>query len=329
MVASKKILLMTLLIGLTLISLMAGFNFYETLFGLSTAIICSIVFESLRLGCLWGIALPGWSSKGVALPLYILVAGSCSFAAITQFHAEIIEQYAKERKPYEQETSRRIAEIKKAYAEQVNVKIADLEDRMNICNRKLASNPKYSYWNNRLDQLKDQHANAIAARDSFLLYIPVEKVDQWIAAQAANLGLDFQSISIGSQNSVSITTAIQELWGLSTIDAKKIVSVIIVTTTEAGIVMLSFVLAYGFVGAKSQQPHQSQPADIPIEITQELITKFSHDEINQFIQKCQTSIHKYGRLPYARELGKKQRLMRQYLIDQNMDLNELVKNDEQ
>ena len=108
MVAVKKILLMTLLIGLTLISLMAGFNFYQTLFGLSTAIICSIVFESLRLGCLWGIALPGWSSKGVALPLYVIVAGSCSFAAITQFHAEIIEQYARERKPYEQEITRRV-----------------------------------------------------------------------------------------------------------------------------------------------------------------------------------------------------------------------------
>lgn len=305
MVAVKKILLMTLLIGLTLISLMAGFNFYQTLFGLSTAIICSIVFESLRLGCLWGIALPGWSSKGVALPLYVIVAGSCSFAAITQFHAEIIEQYARERKPYEQEITRRIAEIKKAYAKQVNVKIADLENRINICDRKLALNPKSGYWNNRLDQLKDQYAIAIAVRDSFLLDIPVEKVDQWIDAQAANLGLDFQSFSIESQNSISITTAIQELWGLSTVDAKKIVSVIIVTTTEAGIVMLSIVLAHGFISVKSQQPHQSQHAEIPIEITQELITKFNHDEMNQFIQRCQTSIRENGRLPYARELGKK------------------------
>ena len=49
----RKYFLTIVVIGLIFISLLSGFDFYKSLFDLTTAILCCTIFEIIRLGCLW------------------------------------------------------------------------------------------------------------------------------------------------------------------------------------------------------------------------------------------------------------------------------------
>ena len=49
---SREYVLMTAVVGLSIISVSAGYDFYDTLFGKNTAILCCTIFEMIRLACL-------------------------------------------------------------------------------------------------------------------------------------------------------------------------------------------------------------------------------------------------------------------------------------
>lgn len=326
MTSYRKYVLFVFVIGLTLISLTAGFNFYRSLFGMTTAVLCCAVFETLRLGCLWSLIAQEWLARLVAIPIYVIVAFACSFAAVTNFHAEIIENHNKQMIPIEQEIARRIDLIKRAYATKVEDDLSQLKDKIDVCNRKLAWSPDSKYWQNRLDQLNKERDHIIAVRDSFLLVAPTDHRELWISSQAAKLGLEFEPLPTTLQNPKAVTMAIQELWGVAELEAKKIVSVIIIVTTECGIILLSL-LAKGTkersvaprkkVERKASGHHQALPS---------FQEKFDEDEIRKFIEKSKDTLKQHGRLPYARELSRKQRAIRKFIVESKngeSEVNEL------
>ena len=239
---TRKYFLLFSVIGLTFISLSAGFDFYLKLFGLEIALLCCVVFEILRLGCLWSIVFREWILKFVAIPLYLLVSSACIFAAITSFHAKIIENHTTITKPYDQEVSRRIETIKRTYAQQIGNDLVKLDDKIDVCNRKIAWNPNSKYWKNRLAQLIASKQISISQRDSVLNLVPSANKERWISYFAAKLELKFEPLPSTTYGSKAVTFSIQELWGVTELRAKKIVAIIIIMITECGIILLSLLV---------------------------------------------------------------------------------------
>lgn len=304
MTRNKEKLILLGVIGLSLISVTAGFNFYHTLFGMAIAILCTLIFETLRVACLWSLVVEGWLlGKIIAVPIYSLTAITCAFAAITSFHAEIIASHATAMKPVEEEIGRRIELVKRAYVTTIGEEIGRLDERIDQCKRKLALNPESHYWKNRLIQLDGERQLMIANRDSFLSVIPQQGREAWLSSQAALLGLEFEPLPQPAHGSIAFSQAIQELWGISELAGKKAVSIIIVLTTELGIVLLSLLAQGRVIMADSRQ-----------KLLKELRKKFEDTEIRAFVAKCAESLEKKQRLPYMRELGKHQREVRRHII---------------
>ncbi len=309
----RKYIILCAVVGLTLISVSAGFRFYHTLFGLVIAILCCVVFETLRLACLWSLMVRGWLAKVVAMPMYVLITLTCAFVAITSFHAEIIESYALATKLAEHEINKRINVIKRGYAQKVQNDLSKVYEEIDRCKRKLALNQTSIYWKNRLEQLTTERQAIVKERDIFLDSMPTEKRKEWIEHQAAILGINFEPLPPSLQGSAAMTIAIQELWSLSELAAKKIASIIIVITTECGIVLLSLLVKGGIPDSIS---NGQRILDI-------LRKKFDDADIQKFIEKSEVSFKKYGRLPLSQQLGKKQREIRKIIVESKISGDDL------
>ncbi len=309
----QKHILLLVVIGLSLISITAGFEFYKSLFDLTIAILCCLIFEIIRLGCLWSFVILNWFNKVITIPIYIFVSLTCALAAITSFHSNIIERQTQELKPLENELTRRIEIIKRKYAKDVTMELKSIKDKIDLCQRKLAWNPNSSYWKNRLSQLT-MHSDIVQAKcDSFLYEQPIQNKEAWISRNTSLLAIELEPLPSSMQGSTSITTAIQELWGIKEMRAKKIISIIIVITVECGILLLSL-LAKGNVQNRNSNNHK---------ILDLLRIKFEDTEIRRFLKRCQESYIKFGRPPLTRELGKKQRQIKKMIINENDDKDQI------
>lgn len=296
----KKYVLMGVVVGLTLISLFAGFHFYRSLFDIKVAVLCCVLFEIIRLGCLWSFVILNWLNKLITIPLYIFVSLICALAAITSFHSSIIERQKQDQKPLEEELSRRINIIKHEYAKRISNELIILNEKIDICQRKLALNPDAVYWKNRLSQRTTERQQLQEERDRFLSEQITDQKEEWISRNASILSIEFEPLSSSIGGSTHTTKAIEQLWGISEIRTKKIVSIIIVLTVEFGILLLSLL-------AKENVPKIK--AIIENSNIQILKEKFEDHEINRFLSRCQDFLTQYNRLPFSRELGKKQREM--------------------
>jgi hypothetical protein len=292
-------------IGLTLVSVSAGFEFYHNLFGLATAILCCVIFETIRLGCLWAWLFSGRARQLIALPIYLMVAFTCATAGITSFHARIIERQSEKLEPLEQAMAERIRLIQRTYALKVADKLRAVEEKIDFSRRKLAWNPKSSYWNNRLAQLIAQRLETVTERDRFLSATPEENREQWIARNASMLDLDLKPIDSALHCATAYTKAIQELWRVSELQAKNTVSIIIVICVECGIVMLSLLARPG------PNKKQTIPAN---RLLRELLGRFNKVQIRKFVEKSEVSLREQGRLPLTKELSQKQREIKRALL---------------
>ena len=299
----RRSLVLVAVVGLSLISVTAGFRFYHTLFNLTTAVLCCVIFETLRLGCLWSLVTNMWLTRLVAVPVYAMTSIVCAFVAITSFHADIIANHSAATKPVEEEIERRIGIVKRAYASKSEEEVKKLDERIDQCKRNLALYPEAHFWRNRLAQLDQDRRLITASRDSFLSVIPQHGIDEWISSQAARMGLTFEPLPSPAQRTKAFTLAIQELCGITELAAKKAISIIIVVTTELGIVMLSL-LAQAQVSTKGAGSAWFLDG---------LKKQFGDEEIRSFVAKCTESLAKHGRMPYTRELGKQLREIRKYV----------------
>ena len=84
----------------------------------------------------------------------------------------------------------------------------------------------------------------ITQRDEFLKITP-ENPEQWIKAKSAMLRLELEIPSRDSEDMVSVTQALKELWGLEKATAQKIMGIVITITVELSILLLSFLANAG------------------------------------------------------------------------------------
>ena len=112
-------------IGFTMISAYSQFKFYRILFGLSTAILISVVLETTRIASLFKFlhTRTGKAAGALTVTAYILTAGVSAWGAINSFTTEVIQ---KEIKSSFDETTK-IHLIKTAYSKKIEEKISLLE----------------------------------------------------------------------------------------------------------------------------------------------------------------------------------------------------------
>lgn len=311
-------------VGLTLISVTAGFEFYHALFGIATAMLCCIVFEALRLACLWSLVAHGWSVKALAIPIYGLVTITCVFASLTSFQAGIIKRHAEEMNPFESEIARRIALIKRTYATEKTREIEDLDQQLDRCNRGLALNPDSKFWRNRAEQLTNKRDRLGQERDLFLHTTPAQDKAAWIERNAAMLDLELEPLDSSPHGSKTTTAAIQELWNVTELRAKKIVSILIVISVEAGIVLLSLLAGAPKRENRNNPETQLNNQNGNLELLKTLRTRFGQADIQGFLKRAAEIWGAHERLPYTRELGKKQREFRKFFADREAGEQELL-----
>lgn len=226
--------------GLTLISMQSGFYFYKILFGLSTAILATGVFEILRLATLLYLSLNlETRKKVVAAILYVMVAFVCAFAASSSFHARIIESHQRDLLPYTTEMEGRAAIIQQKYAQMYADKLAAIEEKIEICRKKTILEPTVPYWPNRLAQvLEDRHA-LIMERDSLISSAHEGDIGEWVTRHAAVTGVSFEALPLSRYGAAAITEAVHELWDIGELSVKKLMALAIVLAIEIGIILLA------------------------------------------------------------------------------------------
>lgn len=240
--------------GLTLISMQSGFYFYKILFGLSTAILATGVFEILRLATLLYLSLNlETKKKVVAGILYLMVAFICAFAASSSFHARIIESYQRDLLPYTTVMEGRASVIQQKYAEIYAEKLAAIEEKIDICRKKTILEPNSTYWPNRLAQVLEDRHTVIMERDSLISSTPAEdKIGEWVERHAAITGVSFEALPLSRLGAAAITEAVHELWDIGELSVKKLMALAIVLAIEIGIILLA-VFARFYAKEASQQ----------------------------------------------------------------------------
>ncbi|TVL98070.1 MAG: hypothetical protein CV087_21720 [Candidatus Brocadia sp. WS118] len=247
--------------GLTLISMQSGFYFYKILFGLSTAILATGVFEILRLATLLYLSLNLETKKKiVAAVLYVMVAFICAFAASSSFHARIIESYQRDLLPYTIIMEGRASVIQQKYAEIYAEKLASIEENIDICRKKTILEPNSTYWPNRLAQLLEDRHVVMMERDSLISSAAQENIGKWVDRHAAITGISFEALPLSRLGAAAITEAVHELWNIGELSVKKLMALAIVLAIEIGIILLAIFARFYAIEASQQKELLSKEA---------------------------------------------------------------------
>ena len=304
-------------IGLTAISMKGGYYFYVNLFDVSTAILAVSVFEILRLVLLYIMVSWHGGQKAVAVPIYILVAIMCAFAAAASYHAKILQKYESDTASYRTELQNRANQIKTAYAQKENERIDAIEADMVQAEKNKALKPYSSYWRTRYDQLATNYDSLVTRRDSFLSEAPKEDIEVWISHHASIFNINFEPLANQKYGSSMVTTALQELWHVSDVRVKKVVAVIFVVALECTIILLAF-FAHTF------RIESFEEKDKVIELIHQLRSEFDEILLNKFIDKAHTCFLIYGRLPSSKDLSRNLRPVRN-IVSKNLDKSDISK----
>lgn len=237
---ASRVTLTFLAAGFTLISAYNGFTFYKVLFGLSMAVLITVTFEITRLACLFSFVRTGKKIGTLAVATYMTVASVCAFAAINSFTYDVILRDRASQTQYREQ----IHMIKKAYSRKIEEKITALEGDITYIEKMMAKYRGRLYWERRLSQTVMNRDKLITQRDEFLNAIP-ENPEQWIKAKSAMLGLELENPSLDSEEMISVTQALKELWGLEKATAQKIMGIVVTITVELSILLLSFLANAG------------------------------------------------------------------------------------
>jgi hypothetical protein len=231
----QRALLTFLAAGFTLISAYNGFTFYKVNFGLSMAILIGATFEVARFACLFSFKRKEKKIGALSIVTYIIVASVCAFAAINSFTYEVILRERAGRDQYRDQ----VHKIKQAYTRSMAEKITGVAKEITHIEKILSSYPKSATWKRRLAMAVAKRDHLVADRDKFLNQEP-ENLEQWIKANSALLGMKLEGKSRESEEMISVTKALEELWGLDKGTAKKIMAIVVTATVELSIILLSF-----------------------------------------------------------------------------------------
>lgn len=288
---------------LSLLSLQAGFAFYEAIYGMTVAILASFTFETLRLATLFA-----WlrgHGRWLSFSLYVAVAGVCAFAAVASFHSSIIENYEKAIAAELERQHVEVDKIKSAYAVERRNRLDEISKQIEICERRVAQYPELGYWPRRLEQANATLIRTSAIYDSLLTYKPPD-IEVWIAKESAKFGIARESEAQHGK-AWSTTKAIRDLWGLDEIEAKKAAAIIIVLGIEFGILILSLLA----------RPAKAAPLNGKYA---SLFREFGREDVIEFLNDARSHFEKTGKLPPASALSRKQRMIRHMMKEKKINI---------
>jgi len=116
-------LFILLSIGLTFLSLAAGFNLYLSMFGLFMACVISGIFETLRLATLYSISKFDGFYRSLSLILYAMTAFVCFSAGAISFNSNVIEKSEGRHLEIAKSQSNDIFLIKNEYSRRIDEQI--------------------------------------------------------------------------------------------------------------------------------------------------------------------------------------------------------------
>lgn len=308
-----KRLLFWISIALTFISLHAGFDFYKAMFGLSVAILTSFTFETLRIATLFGLAKKSGIHRTFSYALYIGVALVCSFASVASFHAKIIENYRIDTENMRKRQEMEIREIKQKQVEARNSRLESLEKDITWCNMKIAKNPGSDYWPVRLNQIEEKKRLVSAMYDSLLSFVPEKNVEIWIEKESLIYGIERSYDLDENGKSWAVTKALNEIWNVSDIAAKKIAAIIIVLGVELGILMLAI------LSKDEKQRHLPKNNGRLAALTE----KFGEESVVGFLEAYREQYQKNGRMPHSSSLSRKMRRIKEEVMKLKLTKNEI------
>jgi hypothetical protein len=311
-----------LAISLTMVSLFTGFFFYINLFDLATALLANSTFEIIRLTTLYSLMKWELKRKLIAAPLYCLVAFVCASAAIASFYAKINDSHIKQRLPYEREITRRINIIKETYAQNYAESLSEIQKEIDRAQRNIASKQWSTYWPKRVEQLSHRHQQVFTERDSTLSYMPQDDAEVWISHHTAILKIKFEPLPVIKSGSGALTLAIQELLGVTELEAKKGVAIIITLGVELAIILISLFAKFYSKASTTPQAVIESTGKLN-ELLRQLQTSFNKADIKKFLEKALPYFIKTGKLLKSRELAKNLRPIRTMINKLNLDKNEL------
>lgn len=233
-----KYILISLSAGLTFLSMQAGFHFYNSLFGHTIAWTASLVFESLRFSTLYSILYLKGTKKAIGWLLYIFIALTCSFAAISSFHARILQSQKNEQSMIQHKLQPQIDLVKSRYVARADSLLSLIDSDVKYCERKLAADPTSQYWANRLDQIKQKKNQISTELDSILTTATTTDPVLWLSKHSAQVGVSL-NFTDNQSSTFLIGSSIQQVIGLSEFKAKKLVAIIITCAVELGILLLA------------------------------------------------------------------------------------------
>jgi hypothetical protein len=343
----QRVLLTCLAAGFTLISAYNGFTFYKVIFGLSMAILIGTTFEVARFACLFSFKRKEKKIGALSIVTYIIVASVCAFAAINSFTYEVILRERAGRDIYRDQAHH----IKQAYTRSMAEKITGVAKEITHIEKILSSYPKSATWKRRLAMAVAKHDHLVADRDKFLNQEP-ENLEQWIKTNSALFGMKLEGKSRESEEMISVTKAIKELWGLEKPAAQKIMGIIITVTVELCIILLSFlagvvdkprkadevdrvdgvagktqdVAAVANVANMAEEPRDvavkkeepgsvAEVEEIATDNESKKTATFNVDEeiLEKFVAEYKEHFDRTGKLPPLRILSRKQRKVRKVL----------------
>lgn len=328
---APRVMLTFLAAGFTLISAYNGFTFYKVLFGMSMAILISVTFEVGRFACLFSFTRAGKKIGMLGILTYIVVAGVCAFAAINSFTYEVILGERAGRDQYRDHVHR----IKQAYTRGVAEKITHVAKEITHVEKILSSYPKSATWKRRLATVVAKRDRLVADRDKFLNHEP-ENMEQWIKANSALLGLKLERKSRKSEEMISVTKALEELWGFDKGTAKKIMAIVVTATVELSIILLFFLAGVvdkpqradeeagmanvveeprNMAGKKEKSGCVAEREESATDTENKNSATFNVDEeiLEKFVAEYREHFGSAGKLPPLRILSRKQRKVRKVL----------------
>ena len=236
----SRAVLSLLVVGFSIISILNVYKFLVVLFGLSMAILISSTLEITRLACLYTFLSSKKGIRSLAVATYVIVVMVILFGNINSFTYEIIKRDRASQGQYREQ----IHTIKQNYSRKIDEKITALDRDITYIEKMVAKYHGRLYWKRRLSQTVMNRDKFITQRDEFLNAIP-ENIEQWIKAKSAMLGLELDNPLRDSEDMISVTQALKELWGLKKATAQKIMGIVVTITVEFSILLLSFLANSG------------------------------------------------------------------------------------
>lgn len=223
-------------IGLTFVSLWAGWHLYESMFGFALACLIAIIFEILRLSCLYSISSMKGTSRVVILVLYGILSFVCFSAGVLSFNSKIIKADDDRKFQVQKSMTNDVFIIKNEYSKRIDEQIRVVERHKSQMVQFLAQYPMSKIYPEKI-RLDDEKINELNQKREAFFASGAEPTSEWISNQKAILGI--QQVNDVFENINSPTArAATEFFGIGDTKLQKYAGVVLTFSIECGIILL-------------------------------------------------------------------------------------------